>query len=85
MLKSEKSRSLSLKEANSDMLFDKEISGGFCTSKEAAEYLRTTPKQIRNWVYQGRLIHYKLLGRKLLFRKKDLDALLQKKGGILCL
>ena len=55
--------------------------GGFWTSKEAANYLRTTPKQIRNWAYQGKLAYYKLLGRKLLFRKIDLDALLVKKGG----
>lgn len=61
--------------------FDENKKGGFWTSKEAANYLRTTPKQIRNWAYQGKLAYYKLLGRKLLFRKIDLDALLEKKGG----
>ena len=55
--------------------------GGFWTSKDAANYLRTTPKQIRIG-HQGKLAYYKLLGRKLLFRKIDLDALLEKKGGI---
>ena len=54
----------------------------FFTSKEAANYLRTSPKQIRNWVYEGKLRHYKLLSRKLLFRKEDLDALLKPRGGL---
>ncbi len=66
---------------NQTLIFETK-KGGFWTSKEAANYLRTTPKQIRNWAYQGRLAYYKLLGRKLLFRKSDLDALLEKKGGI---
>lgn len=68
-------------ETEKAQLFDIKI-GGFWTSKEAADYLRTTPKQIRNWAYQGKLAYYKLLGRKLLFRKNDLDALLEKRGGI---
>lgn len=44
-------------------------------TNETAEYLRTSPKQIRNWVYQGRLKAYKLLGRSLRFKKSDLDLL----------
>jgi len=40
-------------------------------------YLRTTPKQIRNWVYQGKIRSYKLLGRSLRFRVEDLDSLLK--------
>jgi excisionase family DNA binding protein len=46
-------------------------------TEETAEYLRTSPAQIRNWVYQGRLKAYKLLGRSLRFKKTDLDLLLE--------
>jgi len=46
------------------------------TTNEAAEYLRTTPKQIRNWVYQGKIKPYKLLGRSLRFRRSDLDSVI---------
>lgn len=43
---------------------------------EAAEYLSTSPAQIRNWVSQGRLKAYKLLGYRLRFRVSDLNLLL---------
>ena len=43
---------------------------------EAAEYLSTSPAQVRNWVSQGRLKSYKLLGYRLRFRISDLDLLL---------
>ncbi len=46
-------------------------------TEEAAEYLRTTPAQIRNWVYQGRIKSRKLLGRRLRFKKSELDLLLE--------
>ena len=44
-------------------------------TKEAAEYLRAHPKQIRKWVYQGKIKSYKLLGKSLRFKKSDLDLL----------
>ncbi len=50
------------------------------STNEAAEYLRTTPKQIRNWVYQGKVRFSKLFGR-LRFKKSDLDSLHIFKGG----
>lgn len=50
------------------------------TTKEAAEYLRTSPRQIRNWVYQGKIKAYKLLGKSLRFKVSDLDLLF--KGGL---
>lgn len=46
-------------------------------TREAAEYLRTSPKQIRKWVYQGRMKAYKLLGKSLRFKKSDLDLLIE--------
>ncbi len=46
-------------------------------TKEAAEYLRTDPKQIRNWVYQGKVKAYRLLGKSLRFKKIDLDLLIK--------
>lgn len=48
-------------------------------TEEAAEYLSTSPAQIRNWVHQGKLKAHKLLGYRLRFRIADLDLLL--KGG----
>ncbi len=48
-------------------------------TKEAAEYLRTTPRQIRKWVYQGKIQAYRLLGKSLRFKKCELDLLF--KGG----
>ncbi len=53
-------------------LFDNFI---WLNTKEAAEYLRSTPKQIRKWVYQGKIKAYKLLGKSLRFKKTDLDLL----------
>ncbi len=49
------------------------------TTKEAAEYLRTSPKQLRNWVYQGKVKAYKLLGKSLRFKASELGLLI--KGG----
>jgi excisionase family DNA binding protein len=46
-------------------------------TNEAAEYLRTKPKQLRKWVYQGRVKAYKLLGKSLRFKKTELDLLLE--------
>jgi len=64
--------------ADPDLLFENCI---WLNSKEAADYLRTTSKQIRNWVYQGKIRAYRLLGHKLLFRKSDLNLLIQINGG----
>ncbi len=65
---------------DSELFIDKKIA--WYTSEEAAEYLRTTPKQIRNWVYEGKVKAYRLLGRRLRFRKVDLDSLIIFQGGI---
>jgi excisionase family DNA binding protein len=46
-------------------------------TQDAAVYLSTTPKQIRNWVYQGKIRAYRLLGRNLRFKKQELDSLLK--------
>lgn len=55
------------------------VSSNWLTTKEAAEYVRSTPKQIRKWVYQGRVDAYKFLGKSLRFKKTELDLLF--KGG----
>lgn len=47
-------------------------------TEEAAEYLRTTPKQLRKWVYQGKVKAYKLLSKSLRFKKTELDSLFQR-------
>ena len=64
-------------ECENSEFFDNRI---WLNTKEAAEYLRTTPKQLRKWVYQGRVSSYKLLGKSLRFRKSELDLLF--KGGL---
>ena len=56
------------------LLFD---NSKWLKTKEAAEYLRTSPKQVRKWVYQGRVKAYKLLGKSLRFKKTELDFLLE--------
>jgi excisionase family DNA binding protein len=49
------------------------------TTRETAEYLRSSPKQIRKWVYQGKIKAFRLCGKSLRFKKTDIDLLL--KGG----
>lgn len=48
----------------------------YFTAIDAAEYLGTTVGVIRNLVHQGRLPSYKPFG-KLLFKKKDLDRIVE--------
>lgn len=59
--------------------FEKKISSldEILTTKDTAEYLRSTPKQIRKWVYQGKIRAYKLCGKSLRFKKSELDLLLE--------
>ncbi|MGZ3805912.1 MAG: helix-turn-helix domain-containing protein [Pseudobdellovibrionaceae bacterium] len=65
------------KEVNSGpRFFENQIaSSNWLTTNEAAEYLRTTPNQIRNWVYQGKIRAYRLLGKSLRFKPNELDLL----------
>jgi len=60
-----------------NLFFDNLI---WLNSKEAAQYLRTSVQQIRNWVYQGKLRAYRLFGKKLLFKRVDLDAAIRQIG-----
>lgn len=53
----------------------KEFFENWFTTKEAAEFLGTTPKQVRKWVYQGRIKAYRLLGKSLRFKGSDLKLL----------
>ena len=46
------------------------------TSKEAAEYLRTSPNNIRVMVYRGVIRPYKLNGRNR-FKREELDNLVE--------
>jgi excisionase family DNA binding protein len=46
------------------------------TTKEVAEYLGTTPKQIRKWAYQGKIKAYKLLGKSLRFKSTEIKLLI---------
>jgi excisionase family DNA binding protein len=65
-----------------DLLFFESLNSSsfkWLTTKEAAEYLRTTPKQIRKWVYQGKVKAFKLCGKSLRYKLVDLELLL--KGG----
>lgn len=61
-----------------NLLFENQIaSSNWLTTKEAAKYLRTSPNQVRNWVYQGKVRAYKLLGKSLRFKSTELDFLHQ--------
>ena len=53
------------------LLFDNLI---WLDSKDAADYLRITANALRVMVCKGKLSAYKL-GRRLRFRKQDLDSL----------
>jgi excisionase family DNA binding protein len=64
----------------SGSFFDSRISSSnWLTTKEAAAYVRSTPKQLRKWVYQGRVEAYRFLGKSLRFKRTELDLLF--KGG----
>ena len=68
--------SKNIRPVESGLLFEKTNSSSYwLNTKEAAEYLRTSPNQIRNWVYQGKISAYKLLGKSLRFKISDLDLL----------
>tara|TARA_B110001454_G_scaffold219192_1_gene251122 strand:- start:11144 stop:11380 length:237 start_codon:yes stop_codon:yes gene_type:complete len=60
--------------SSSEMLFENCI---WLNTKEVAEFLRTSPKQIRKWVYQGKLKSYRLFGKSLRFKKKEIVSLIQ--------
>lgn len=60
---------------NKNLFFENSI---WLDTGEAAEYLRTSPKQLRNWVYQGKVKAYKLLGKSLRFKKSELDQLFKR-------
>ncbi|MBL7542211.1 MAG: helix-turn-helix domain-containing protein [Bdellovibrionaceae bacterium] len=63
-----------INESSSKMLFENCI---WLNTKETAEFLRTSPKQIRKWVYQGKLKSYRLFGKSLRFKKKEIVSLIQ--------
>jgi excisionase family DNA binding protein len=52
------------------------------TPRQAAQYLQVSRATLYNWIRQGILAYYELpAGRGRRFRKSDLDALLQRRGG----
>lgn len=53
------------------------VSSNWLTTNEAAEYLRTSPNQIRNWVYQGKIHPYRLFNKSLRFKTSELDLLIE--------
>ena len=61
---------------NDKTLFENFI---WLNTEEAAGYLGISPKQLRKWVYQGKIKAYKLLNKSLRFKKSELDLLF--KGG----
>jgi excisionase family DNA binding protein len=61
------------------MLMDRPIRGsGLLTVREAAEYLGVSCPTIYDWKAQ-RILAYVKLGRKLMFRKSDLDEYIQRR------
>jgi excisionase family DNA binding protein len=45
--------------------------------RESAELLRLSPNTLRAWVFQKRMPFVRL-GRRILFREKDLQAMVEK-------
>ena len=76
-----KNHLLATSEASPDLLCsDKQgffENSKWLNTKEAAEYFRTSPKQIRKWVYQGKIKAYKLFAKSLRFKKEELDLILE--------
>jgi excisionase family DNA binding protein len=50
---------------------------GYFSKKEASEYLRLSPRTLDALIARGELIAFKVT-RKLLFRKRDLDLLVER-------
>ena len=63
-----------IKEPHGSQIFDNFI---WLKTNEAAEYLRTSPKQLRKWVYQGKVKAYKLFGKSLRFKRTELALLIE--------
>ncbi len=51
--------------------------GGFLTTEEFAEYVRTTPANIHRWRYVGSAPPAYRVGNWLLFKREDIDAWLE--------
>lgn len=52
-------------------------SDGYIRIKDAAGYLSIAVRTLRAWVKDGRLVAYKPTERILLFKRSDLDAVMQ--------
>lgn len=71
-----KTQQLTISSEVENQIFDNRmVSSNWLTTNEAATYLRTSPNQVRNWVYQGKVRAYKLMGKSLRFRSHELDLL----------
>lgn len=59
-----------------------EPNGKYLNAKETAVYLRTSVGSVRNMAWRGQLPYYKLK-RRLIFKRADLDRLIEasRKGG----
>lgn len=49
----------------------------YLSTKDVADFLRTTPGNVRQWVHHGTLKPSKRIGRKLLFERAAVLALLK--------
>lgn len=50
--------------------------GDNLTTKSAAEYLGSTPATLNTWRYLNKGPRYVRMGRKIMYRRADLDAYL---------
>lgn len=65
---------VSIENSDSQAFFENRI---WMNTREAAIFLRTNPKQLRKWVYQGKIKAYRLLGRSLRFKAEELASLIE--------
>ncbi|EKO3370776.1 helix-turn-helix domain-containing protein [Vibrio fluvialis] len=50
----------------------------YLTRKEAAQYLRLSPKTLANWAVTGKHLPFSRAGAKIIYRKKDIESYLDR-------
>ena len=50
----------------------------YFTRKEAAQYLRLSPKTLANWAVTGKHLPFSRAGSRIIYRKQDIDLYLER-------
>ena len=57
-----------------------EVDNEWLTLKQAAEFVGVTPRTVQNWIKNGKVRGYQVVGR-IRVKRSDVDALYQPKEG----